>query len=456
MSRAGDPPGQILARLESTGIRLGLARIRALLYQFGDPQKTLPAVLVAGTNGKGTTSANLAAMLSAAGFTTGLYSSPHLEFVEERIRVDGLTIESHELSRLLREVVDAAVEAGFEPPTYFEAMTTAAILHFSRTPVEVAVFEVGLGGRLDATNVLNPILSVITEIGLDHQNVLGDSLDTIAREKAGILRPGTACCYWVSNALARREIETRAEALGSPLFDARLATAIETINHHDGEPEKIRVQGLKIVAEFPTDGGGEHRERNLALVLVALEVLARSWPDEDGFVVDPWRVELAVASCLWPGRCEWIRRPDGGWVLLDGAHNLQGAKALAKLLAGRTYGLVFGALIDKEPEKMIDALAEGAEWTIVTQPPNQRSQDPHVLASTIAAAQVHRQPTDALGVALGRAHSECVVVVCGSLYLVGAVRSRLRELWGRPDSVERIYQPFLPNRPDEPKGAQDP
>ncbi|KAB2957270.1 MAG: bifunctional folylpolyglutamate synthase/dihydrofolate synthase, partial [Thermoanaerobaculia bacterium] len=184
------PPAEILAALERLGVRLGLDSLRALLERLDDPQRGLPAVLVAGTNGKGSTAAMLDAVVRAAGLRAGLYTSPHLERVEERIRIGGAPIDAALLAAALESVLGAARGAGLETPTYFEAVTAAAFLAFAEARVELAVLEVGLGGRLDATNLSDPLVSVITPIALDHTEWLGRSLAEVAHEKAGVMRAG--------------------------------------------------------------------------------------------------------------------------------------------------------------------------------------------------------------------------------------------------------------------------
>ncbi len=409
-------PDEFLASLEGKGthprMRLGLDHVDRLLNLLDQPHRDFPAVLVAGTNGKGSTSAHLAAILSASGLTTGLYTSPHLESVEERIRVDGRVIDRQRLGSLLQNVVDTAEVAGLEPPTYFEAMTVAAMLQFSEVGVDIAVLEVGLGGRLDATNVVDPVLSVITEVALDHQQQLGDDLAGIAREKAGILRRGVPCCYWLSDAEARGAVEAIADDLDAPRIDALQAERAETTC--------------------------DPAESNLRLARIAAELLARR-SDLELELTDT-TVEQALRSCRWPGRLEWVERSDGGQLLLDGAHNLHAIEALLPVLHGRNVGVVFGALEDKRPEEMLDRLASAAGWIILTTPANDRAMDPQVLAhGRTTDLTVCSEPAAALDAALERVEAEELLVVCGSLYLVGEIRGLLRKRWGRPEGMERIY-----------------
>ncbi len=407
-------------------MRLGLDRIGVLLAELGEPQKRFDCVLVAGTNGKGTTAANLAAILSSAESKVGLYTSPHLERVEERIRIDGLEIKSEDLATYLERILRVAEEAGLTAPTYFEAMTAVAFEYFSSEEVDVAVLEVGLGGRLDATNTVDPVLAVITEIGLDHQNVLGSTISEIAAEKAGILRRGVPLCHGVSDPDAAQVIEERARNLGSEVF------ALDSSR---------RTLGERLFAEGGADLG-VHQRRNLQLAELAAKVFtSRATAERTAKpALSDAAVERALASCRWPGRSEWVQRPDGGLLLLDGAHNPQGVRALSALIGDRNYGLVFGALRDKDAEVSLDLLRERAAWTILTRPPDSRSLDPEGLAGPNDV--VAKDPPQALEQALARAEADEILVISGSLYLVGELRAELRRRWGRPPSSRRIYGPF--------------
>src|SRR5262245_1693249 len=210
-------PDAILSRLETLGIKLGLDRSRTLLTALGEPQRRFPSVLVAGTNGKGSTAALTAAMTNAAGYRTGLYTSPHLEKVEERLRIDGCMIASDRFAAILADLVTLAERETGSPPTYFEAVTLAAFRWFAEERVDLAIVEVGLGGRLDATNLADPILSLITPIGFDHREYLGDTLAAIAREKAGILRSGRPAFAWVEESEATESLRATAAEIKADL-----------------------------------------------------------------------------------------------------------------------------------------------------------------------------------------------------------------------------------------------
>lgn len=434
----------ILDRLETFGVRLGLATTRSLLAALGHPEARFPTVLVAGTNGKGSVSALLAAMAAAAGYRTGHYTSPHLEAVEERVRIDGRVIPQERLAARLAEVVATAERECGAPPTYFEAMTVAACLHFAAEAVDLAVVEVGMGGRLDATNALEPVLSLITPVGLDHREHLGPTVAAIAGEKAGILRPGRPALAWPGGDEAAGAIRAAAAALGAELELA---------------PERVRLAvracglaGQQVSLETPVGAYrlelpllGAHQAENLALAVRAAETLAaRGFPR-----LDARAVAAGAAACRWPARLEPVGLPGGRQVLLDAAHNPPGAVRVAAFLAalGRPYDLLFGTFADKQAEAMLPPLAHPARRVVLTRPPGARGRDPAELAGLVPGRPVAVEPDPgrALDAALagpaGRAEEgrgaagdegEALLVATGSLYLVGDLRTRLRQRFGVP------------------------
>ena len=268
----------ILESLEQYGVRLGLETTHRLLAALGHPERKFPAVLIAGTNGKGSTAAFLASMATHAGYRTGLYTSPHLEEVEERIRIDGRAISKEELSSALGHLVIVAEQALGHLPTYFEALTAVAFSHFAAQEVDLAILEVGMGGGLDATNAIQPELSLITEIGLEHRRHLGENLDSIAREKAGILRSGKPAVAWVERPEARRAIQEVAVAMEADLRLGPEAAGLEIVEDRGWDGQRVHLQ---------TDGdryrlslllGGHHQAKNAALAVLGAEILAqRGW-----------------------------------------------------------------------------------------------------------------------------------------------------------------------------------
>ena len=425
---------EILRGLERYGIRLGLDNLRELLAALGNPQSELATALVAGTNGKGSTSALLAEIAAAAGYRVGLYTSPHLETVEERIRVGGATIAPEKLARLLEEVLAAAARLGAEPPTYFEAMTVAAFLECARASVDLAVFEVGMGGRLDATNIAEPLLSVVTPIAYDHREWLGETLDAIAREKSGIFRADVPAVLAPQLAEAERALVD--EALRR---EARLVPVGPRLKRLTLRPQGFDGLEIELATEVRTYSlrtalAGDHQAANVATALVAAEELARLGFD----AIDEEAITDGIARCRWAGRLESVVLPrDRGTVLLDAAHNPAGCEALTRFLAslGRSYRLLFGALADKELAGMLPPLAAGAADVVLTHPASPRAAAPATLEALVPAGipvRLEADPQAALEVALADAGAPDLLVVCGSIFLVGEIRGALRARFGVP------------------------
>ena len=424
-------PDSVLSRLEWLGIKLGLERARDLLVRMGEPQRRFPSVLVAGTNGKGSTSAFLAAMAQAAGYRTGLYTSPHLERVEERLRIDGRTIEPDRLGTLLEDLVGLAERETGSPPTYFEAVTLAAFQGFDEAQVDLAVVEVGLGGRLDATNLADPVLSLITSIGFDHREFLGDTLADIAREKAGILRSGRPALVWIEDEEPAESVRKVASELGADLHFASDEVRIDAVETWGWEGQRIRLTTpvRKYDLEIPLLG--DHQAKNLGLAVRAAERLSELGWDR----LDSRAIVAGAVACRWPGRLEPIELPDGRRVLLDAAHNADGAAVLARFLDRLDIpaDLLFGVLADKDYGEMLPRLAARARRIVLTRPASSRAMDPAELLPLLAGREnieVEPDPGRALDRAL--ALNGEVLVACGSIYLVGELRKGLRERFGVP------------------------
>ena len=443
-----------LARLETFGMHLGLDHVGRLLGELGDPERGLPAVLVAGTNGKGSTAALLAAVGRAAGYRTGLYTSPHLETVEERMAIDGARIGGEELGALVLEVVAAGERALDAPPTYFEALTAAAFLWFRRREVELAVLEVGLGGRLDATNAADPAVSVIAPIALEHTEQLGDTLAAIAGEKAGVMRRGRPTVAWGGDREVAAALAAAAERAGAELRlvggdgagAARGGGAgVLAVAPRPGDPwggQEIALATGRGRLDLAIRLLGRHQARNAVLAWAAAEAMAAGgWPrlDADAF-------RRGAAAWRWPARLEPVPLPPSApcrRVLLDAAHNPDGARSLARFLAdppapfAAPTVLLFGVLADKDAAAMLAALAPVAGRLVLTAPPHARARPPQDLLPLLppgTAAETEPDPDAALARALAatRATGADTLVVCGSLYLVGAARSALRQRFGVP------------------------
>ena len=432
---------EILDRLEVWGQKLGLDAIRHLLGALGDPQRGIPTILVAGTNGKGSTSAALASLLTAAGFRCGLYTSPHLEHVEERLRIDGRAITETELGAHLRRVLDAA---GSAPPTYFESLTAAAWLHFAAHRVNAAVFEVGLGGRLDATNVSEPVVSVITQVARDHAQQLGWTLTSIAGEKAGVMRPWRTCLTWRSRPEVERELSRCASVCGAQLVNAAddvvCHSQVEASGPHSRHTLTLSTAQAEYRFEAPLAGG--HQLTNLALAVRAAEEFCSL----SGHKLDPEAARRGLEAVHWPGRLEWVEiEVDAAprRVLFDAAHNPAGAAALRSYLdeTGLEFDLLYGALNDKQPEQCLPLLAERAHRIVLTAPDHRRAAPPEALLPFLEtrSAVVDTDAASALDRCLAAAADPPrTLVVTGSLYLVGEVRSALGACCGAPAAARDL------------------
>ncbi|HZX42748.1 MAG TPA: folylpolyglutamate synthase/dihydrofolate synthase family protein [Myxococcaceae bacterium] len=406
-----------LASRSPSTVVLGLERMRQALEELGHPELRLRSVQVSGTNGKGSTCAFLESILRAAGHRVGLYTSPHLVRVNERFVVGGVAIDDQTLGTRVVEVLDkspAAAEA-----TYFELGTLVALEHFAREQVELAVLEVGLGGRLDATTAARPRLTAVTRVGMDHMEFLGETVDAIAREKAAIFRKGVPAVVAEQRPEALAAIETCAARVGAPLWVEGRDFSLDGLGRYRG-PE-LALDGLALGLH------GEHQHHNAAVAVTCSHLLARQ-----GLAVDAEAIRTGLQRTRWPGRLEQI--PGHPPLLLDGAHNEDGVAALVAALdappyAGRLVHLVFGVVSDKRVEPMLRALLPRCSSVTLTPLPTPRSLDPGgylALARAICpVVEVARSPEQALALARTRAGPDGWVLVAGSLYLVGAVKALL-------------------------------
>ena len=431
MNRAGR--GDYLHNLQRFGVKLGLQNVGAVLSACGDPQRRFPSVHVAGTNGKGSVCAMLASILRADGRRVGLYTSPHLADVRERIRIDDRTISESDFDRLLgriRNTIDRLLASGRleAHPTYFEVLTILAFLHFAECKVDIAVLEVGMGGRFDATNIVNPLVSVITSISLDHREYLGSTLSAIAFEKAGIIKPGVPVVSGVEGRAAEAVIRRQARALGAPLasvfgrdgalFAARTAAGFRFRYEFCGEAFPFRLK-------LP----GRHQGENAAVAIAAARTL--------GCVELPIArrtILSGLAAAEWPGRLETVgRRPI---VLLDGAHNEDGARALAAYVRDFVRAplvLVFAMLKDKAVGRAAELLFPRPETVILTSIPSPRAASPEEIlkAAPRFRSKIAIEPDLRAAIAQARrlAGPKGTVLIAGSLYLVGEVKKLPKRLF---------------------------
>ncbi len=416
-----------LDRFQFHGFRLGLERIETALKALGDPQDRYPCIHVAGSNGKGSVCAALSSILSEAGFRVGLYTSPHLYSLNERFRLDMESVPDRELTGLINDVA-ALVESGMEL-SYFEFTTAMAFFWFARKGVDIAVIETGLGGRLDATNVINPLASVITNISLEHQSYLGKNIEKIAREKAGIIKSGVPV---VTGALTRRAESVISDAAASR--QARIVGMGRDFKVRAGDAGGFDYSGRV----FQVDGlrfalPGDHQVENAAVALAALETIIGQ-----DFQVNEKAVRTGLLNTSWPGRSEFLRNGDRQ-VLLDGAHNRAGIKALEKLLLRmrdrkllpRTMYLLWACSDeggDKDVFAMAGEIAPLFEKIVITEPPGPRKPvtiEQWESVSLDRPVSLEGSWEAALNIMLEEISADSILLVAGSLYLVGPVRHRL-------------------------------
>ncbi len=389
-----------LAWLDALGpqrMRPGLRRTRALLDALGGPESRFRSILVAGTNGKGSTAAALSALLHAAGLRSGLFTSPHLVRVTERIRIGEADVPESLLADALA-LVAAVSGPGERGPTYFEALTVAALELFRRARVEVAVLEVGIGGHLDATNVVRPELSVVTNVAADHLELLGPTLADVAREKAGVFRQGRPALVGSAGSAPEAMAVLRAES-------ARTGALLREV------PPSGKWDGV-----FPLPGA--HQRANVALAVAAARAL---------LPLDEKKVTDGLARTRWPGRLQRIERPGRRPLILDGAHNPDGAEAVARWLdaeglSGRV-DLLFGVMRDKDLVGIFTPLGARARLVVFAAPPSPRAAAPESLRTHLGREDAQAAPSvaEALARLDGAAPGAPPVLVAGSLYLVGEV-----------------------------------
>jgi dihydrofolate synthase/folylpolyglutamate synthase len=423
-------PTDYLFGLERFGMHLGLERVQALATALGHPERAYRRVLVAGTNGKGSVTVMTETALRAAGHRVARYTSPHLVRLEERFVIDGRPVATealHAAVDTVRASADALLARGTiaSPPTFFEATTAVGFELFRRAAVEVAVLEVGLGGRLDATNVAPPLAAAITNIDFDHQECLGPSLAEIAREKAGVIHPGTIVILGDPNPEVDRVVSEVCRERVAPLVRAAEVAQATSELRPDGRVLVALRTPARAYARVALGLRGRHQLGNAVTAAVLLEAL-----DGAGLAVPQAAVEHGLSGARWPGRLELLAL-GGRQVLLDAAHNVGGARALGAYLREIYPGrlpIVFTAMRDKDASGMIDALAPAAASFIFTEAPNPRSRTAADLAASAravgarVATVAEPDPARAIEAALADAPVACVA---GSIFLVGHARAIL-------------------------------
>jgi dihydrofolate synthase/folylpolyglutamate synthase len=420
---------ELAAPTQAAAAKFDLENITILSERLGRPDRAYPSAHIAGTNGKGSTAAFLESILRQAGFRTGLNTSPHLEKINERIRVDGIEISDADFADTLTRIqalIEELLATGKlrAHPTYFECVTAMAFQYFAEARVDFGVFEVGLGGRLDATNILTPVISVITNIDFDHENFLGHSLGEIAAEKAGILKKGVPVVLAAQRPEAREVLLARANKLGCPIIETPLAYRIDDETLEDGcVRARITEVSSGWSARLAPQLAGRFQLQNAVNAVAAARTLSVR-----GYRIPGNAIEQGIAAAVWPGRLEKLQsKPD---IYADGAHNPGAARELAAFweenFAGRKIFLLYGALRDKAVDEIAGVLFPHAVEVVFTEPRTSRAISASQLSEIAAHHAVHssviRDAEQALDYLLSKAAPQDAIFVTGSLYLVGQLR----------------------------------
>ncbi len=426
-----------LLRRHPRSIDLGLGRIERLLDRLGNPERSLPPVVhVAGTNAKGSVIAFLRAFIEAAGLRVHVYTSPHLVRFNERIRIAGKVIADDALAALLEECEEANSDGDGDEITFFEITTAAAFLAFSRIPADVTLLETGLGGRLDATTVTEPALTIITSISLDHQHYLGDTIEQIAREKAGILKNCVPCLVARQERKAAAVIAGEAEKIGAPLIhegkDWYIRKTHEAI--HEAMHDAMIYESAGVARHLPLPGlAGGHQMRNAGIAITAADQLSKLI---DGITIADAAIRLGLKTVCWPARLQRLENgplagmlPEGWELWLDGGHNPAAAKALAahtRTWRDKPLYLVFAMMRGKDPEAFLKPFeAKLAGLRAVAIPGQENAYAAQDLARAAGnwriAATASENVAAAVGDIVGGASGAARILICGSLYLAGSV-----------------------------------
>jgi dihydrofolate synthase/folylpolyglutamate synthase len=412
---------EYLYGLEKFGIVFGLENIDWILSLIDNPHDLLKTIHIGGTNGKGSVARMSSAILQRAGYRVGCYTSPHLVSFTERITIDDIQITEEETVELT-EFIKGRIEAAdrFRRFTFFDFTTALAFEYFRQKKVEVAVIEVGLGGRLDSTNVLHPLVSVITNVGLDHMDYLGESIADIAGEKAGILKRGVPAVTGAEG--TSLEVIREAARKTCPLFVLN-----ENFHYRKTGAQVMSYRGLQTdLSDLRINLAGDHQLSNSALVLCTLELIARA-----GFTAKEEAIRRALAEVTWPGRLETVHRKPT--ILLDAAHNPHGAKALASHLKTNYSGtkkiLIFGVMKDKDFAPMLADLAPLADEILLTRPRTDRAAAPKDLVPFARGATVTETISDALKRARELTCDDDLIVITGSFYTIGEARTLIDEIF---------------------------
>ncbi|HET7842442.1 MAG TPA: folylpolyglutamate synthase/dihydrofolate synthase family protein [Terriglobia bacterium] len=436
---------------ELRGVKFDLQAIRAILETLGHPERRYPTAIVGGTNGKGSTCAMLASILQTAGYRTGLYTSPHLVRANERIRVNGEEISDQDFARDFTAVWDCAERLLREKvlatrPSFFEFLTATAFVHFERARIGFAVLEVGMGGRLDATNVTEPRVTVITNVALDHQEFLGTTIPEIAYEKSGIITTGTPVITASEDPQAREVIRRRAEQVGVARFQAIWNADVSIHDPLDGRYEFDLALDGEFLGRFGSPLMGKFQVKNAVAAIAAARELRRQ-----GWNINAEAIGEGLRKARWPGRLEVVsERP---LAVLDGAHNTAAAREIAAFVrenwAGRRLILVYATMRDKAFGEITEILFPHAQKVYLTRPQQARAAAPEEILATAKDTRtemvISPDPVQAFEAALGECTPEDIVLAAGSLFLVGEIK-RHALLSSRTPEAPSVREAMTPLR----------
>lgn len=415
------------------GSNYGLDRTYRLLELLGNPQDKLKLIHIAGTNGKGSTTAMISKILRGMGYKVGMYTSPYLEEFEERIQINGINIPKDRLVEELQQVrtaVSRVIEEGYEHPTEFEIITVLMFLYFCNENVDYAVIEVGLGGRLDSTNVITPKVSVIASISLDHTNLLGNTLGEIAGEKAGIIKEGVPVVLYPQKKEAEEVILKTAESKKCKVYSINKNDGNLKNIDYDNITQKVEVKGLNEVYSIDLPLLGAHQILNLCVAINTIEVLCK----EEGIRCEKKVIEESLKDVKWIGRLETLNKKP--LIVIDGAHNIDGIKALTqnvkKYFKYDKMYLLLGILADKQVREMIEEITPMAEKVFALAPHNDRAESSENLKNEIKTINPNVEAFDdyetAIQQAINEAQEEDLILVSGSLYMIGDMRKIINKI----------------------------
>ena len=421
-----------ITEIGNFGSSYGLERTYRLLELLGNPQESLKLIHIAGTNGKGSTTAMITKILCEAGFKVGMYTSPFIEEFEERIQINGVNIPKEKLAELVEElkiVVDKVIEEGYDHPTEFEIITVLMLLYFKKECVDFAIVEVGLGGRLDSTNVINPLISVITSISFDHTNILGNTLTEIAGEKAGVIKKDTPTVIFPQVKEVYDVILEKCKKENSKLYVVdKNDIVLKSINK-----SKTPYQTVEIIKDNSYQINlpllGKHQVLNLGVALKVIEVLNSS----NIVSIDEEVIKSAIANVKWMGRLEVLK--SNPTIVIDGAHNIQGIKVLTeniqKYFEYKDLYLILGILADKDVKEMVNTIVPIAKKVYAVTPHSDRAELAKDLKEEVVKVnkncEYYNEYNEALNTVMKEAKEDDLILASGSLYMIGDMRKLIRK-----------------------------